>query len=90
MNTTKTTKEVLQERGAEYGSFRDIAKLTQTLKSLVVTSTMNDVQREAMGMICHKMARLAVGNCNSRDGWLDISGYANLVVIDLDRPTPEA
>jgi hypothetical protein len=37
------------------------------------------VQKEALEMICHKMARILNGNPNEHDHWHDISGYSTLV-----------
>lgn len=39
--------------------------------------------REALDMICHKMARILNGDPNYRDSWVDIAGYAMLVANRL-------
>ena len=79
--------EIDKERGAQYGDFRDMANVAQTLKSLARNRDMSPVQVEAVELICTKLARLALGNPNNIDSWLDIAGYANLVVRDLNRPS---
>jgi hypothetical protein len=37
------------------------------------------MQREALDMILHKIARIVNGNPNETDHWHDIAGYATLV-----------
>jgi hypothetical protein len=41
-------------------------------------------QREALEMLAHKVARILAGDCNHRDHWMDIGGYAELVVRELE------
>ena len=45
---------------------------------------MDPDQREAMEMICQKMARIMNGDPNYSDSWHDIAGYATLVANRLD------
>ena len=82
--STEELKETLQQRGSEYGDFAEMAFTAQTLKVMLVNDGMSNVQREAMDLICTKLARIAHGNPDNRDSWLDLAGYANLVVLDLD------
>jgi Domain of unknown function (DUF6378) len=77
-------QQTLDERGAAYGSFEDMAFTAQTLKVMLVHDGMSSVQKEATDLICTKLARIAHGDPNHRDSWLDIEGYAHLVVLDLD------
>jgi hypothetical protein len=72
------TRKVLEERGGQYGDFTGMAILSQELKEVLVTKRMSPSQRECMEMICVKLARLAVGNPNHKDSWVDIAGYATL------------
>lgn len=85
-------KEVLAERGKNYGDFSDHAALAQALKFLMFSndtgdaegnSKFNDVQLEAIEMICHKLARIGNGDPNYKDSWVDIAGYATLVAERL-------
>jgi hypothetical protein len=46
---------------------------------------LNDVQREAVEMILHKVGRIISGDPNVHDHWDDIAGYAKLV---SERITP--
>lgn len=77
----------MNQRGSDYGEFSDIANLTQGIMNLIdaedekneLKRNMNNTQREAMHMIVHKIARIAVGDANHKDSWHDIQGYAKLV-----------
>lgn len=71
-------------RGESYGDFREMAALAQSLKGNLLRVKMTDVQKESMELICTKLARIACGNPNHIDSWVDIAGYANLVVRDLN------
>ena len=84
--------EVLAERGERYGRFSGHADITQRFKRIMVASPswahMSDSQREAMEMIGHKMARILNGDPNWADGWVDISGYSQLIVKQLEGENP--
>lgn len=79
--------QILQERGERYGSFEQNATIAQSLKKVL---HMNENwhhlaydQREALDMICHKMARIMNGDPNYADNFFDIAGYATLVANRL-------
>ena len=74
----------LSERQSQYGSFKDVANTTQKLMDQFALGRMSYVQREALHMICSKLARIANGDPNHIDSWHDIAGYATLVVNDLE------
>lgn len=77
--------KTLEQRGDSYGSFREMAMAAQTMKEVAINvGTMTAVQVEAMEMICTKIARLATGNPNHYDSWLDIAGYAQLVCREME------
>jgi len=84
---------VLQERGSRYGRFVDQAELAQRLKQCVRNHRAgrdNDLtydQQEALDMILHKIARIANGDPNYADSWIDIAGYAKLVSDRLEGVT---
>ena len=67
------------------------ATLSQDLKSTIeyyaeqTTTRLTKPQKEALDMICSKIARICVGNNNEIDHWRDIAGYALLVVRELER-----
>lgn len=71
----------LTERGKRYGKFRDHAGISQALKMVMDghSELLADDQREALEMICHKMARILNGDPNYVDSWIDIAGYAKLI-----------
>jgi hypothetical protein len=77
--------EILDERGKRYGKFKDHAEISQRLKYVVRDrrDVLADDQREALEMICHKIARILNGDPNYADSWVDIAGYAQLVADRL-------
>jgi len=84
---SKSTEEILAERGARYGKFVDHAAISQSLKKILWEynyQRMDDDQVEALEMICHKMARILNGDQNYADSWADIAGYAKLVADRLE------
>jgi len=80
----------LAERGSRYGKFKDHAALSQSLKHLIcdhanaLGKTFAPDQAEALDMICHKIARIANGDPEYADSWIDIAGYAKLVADRLE------
>lgn len=75
----------LNQRQSQYGRFANVAATTQNLYDLTSRDDMSNVQREALHMICSKLARIANGDPNHVDSWHDIAGYATLVVQDLEQ-----
>lgn len=79
----KTVEETLKERGSTHGEFSDHAKIAQGLKRVaysgVRATDLTDIQREAIDMILHKVARIVSGNPHHKDHWHDIAGYSKLV-----------
>ncbi len=82
--------KVLDERGTRYGKFNDHAVISQQLKNIVAQHARNNQhrispdQREALDMICHKIARILNGDPDYADSWIDIAGYAKLVADRLE------
>lgn len=89
-NEQTADQAISADRGNSYGDFREMATLAQLLKDNAVSDNMTPVQKESMELICTKIARLAVGDCNHIDSWVDIAGYANLVVKDITNSRPPA
>ena len=90
---TGTVNATLAERGSRYGPFPSHAAITQGLKDNLRSypgwhSLTND-QREAIDMICHKLGRIINGDPNYDDSWLDIAGYAQLIVNRLRKDGPQ-
>jgi len=85
----QTIEQTLEERGRRYGEFQDHAAVAQRVKLAVTDSPrwpdMTPDQREALEMICHKVARIINGDPDYADSWRDIAGYALLVAMRLER-----
>lgn len=90
-------EEVVKERTAEYGNFQTLANLSRALTDTTLKhyenthNTCTDTPArlpnfmvESLHMINHKIARMANGNAYKEDNWLDIAGYAQLVVNILE------
>ena len=73
----------------ENGPFQDQAIASQMIKDLCrdcgIWGDLSDVQKEALDMIAHKIARILAGNQDNKDHWDDIAGYASLVSRELDQ-----
>ena len=82
--------EVLDARAKDYGKFIEGAEIMQMIKRLVHNyieerdTQLAFDQREALDMIIHKMGRIINGNPDKVDHWVDIAGYATLVVDRLE------
>jgi len=73
-------EDVLDAREKTHGDFREVAKISQTIKAFYARKSMPLHQREALDMIASKLARIVSGDNNEMDHWIDLSGYATLVV----------
>lgn len=86
-NTMSNVKQILAERSKTHGDFTDNARVMQALKKVVHNelgwTRLNDVQREAVHMILHKVGRI-ISNPNVHDHWDDIAGYAKLASDRID------
>ncbi|QHB17900.1 DUF6378 domain-containing protein [Mannheimia pernigra] len=74
-------EKIIEERGKNYGSFDDVATMSQQLKAVLLdTNTqLKPHHKEAGEMICVKLARIFAGcNPDYKDNWRDIAGYAVL------------
>lgn len=75
----------LAERQAQYGSFEDVAFVTENIMSILAKVRVNglddlpNTHRMALYMIASKMARIVNGDFNHLDSWHDIGGYAKLI-----------
>lgn len=83
---TQTVNELLDGREARYGSFGGHASIAQDLKAVLHGAPkwmlLNAVQKEALEMVCHKIARVLNGDPDYADNWTDIAGYAVLAERD--------
>lgn len=86
--------QTLAERGSRYGAFTGHAEVTQCLKTIIRQElqlrdkSLSPDKQEALDMICHKIGRIINGDPEYDDSWVDIAGYAQLVVNNL-RGTPK-
>lgn len=89
------TQTILNERGSRYGSFRTHSQIAMMLKdffrNLPSWHTLSYSQKEALDMIAHKIGRIVNdgGDPNYADSWVDIAGYATLVVNELNEKASE-
>ena len=74
---------VLAERGSTYGPFQNNADAAQEIKSALRGGsswhTLPSIEREALDLIATKLSRIVTGRPH-RDNWIDIEGYARLVL----------
>lgn len=82
----------LYDRGTRYGAFTSHAEITQKIKTLMGNTPnwydLAPYQKEALEMIAHKIARILNGDPDYDDSWVDIAGYAQLVVKILRGGNP--
>lgn len=77
---------IIQQRERTHGFFDAVATVSQALKDAMKLGPYDelpDVHREALEMICVKMARVVCGDHNEPDHVRDIMGYAELVLTDI-------
>lgn len=78
----KNVNTLLAEREERYGSFAGHAAIAQDLKDVLHEAPkwplLNAAQKEALEMVCHKIARVLNGDPDYIDNWTDIAGYAVL------------
>lgn len=85
---------ILSVRGDRYGPFLGHAQVTQRLKQVIAeelarrTKVLSSDKQEALDMIFHKIGRIVNGDPEYDDSWVDIAGYAQLIVNNL-RGTPK-
>ena len=77
----------LDERGKRYGRWKDNAEVSQAIKRSIRTqqgyASLPEPSKEALSMICQKIARIINGDPTYQDNWIDIAGYATLEVQRL-------
>ena len=85
--SNESVNDMLQDRISVYGDFASQADISQCLKHIVQSEAnwkkMNYVQKEAIELILHKIARIMNGNPYYIDSWRDLVGYSQLVVNAL-------
>ena len=85
--------QILEERGKRYGCFSGHAKITQDIKLCMAASRnwdqLTDSQKEALEMVAHKIGRILNGDPNYLDSWVDIVGYTQLIIDELNEMNKE-
>lgn len=84
---TDTIEKTPSERGARYGTFKNHARIAQSIKRGMIDSpnweTLSDDKKQALEVIADKIARMLNGDPEYHDNWHDIIGYAKLVADTL-------
>ena len=82
-------QNVLADRARTHGDFEHVAKMSQNLKhqmqSVNAYMHLDYYMAESLEQIAMKIARILAGNARDADHWQDISGYATLVVRQIER-----
>ena len=87
--------KVLNERQSTHGDFSCVASVAQELKKTIAEfapAEMLPQHREALDLICTKVARIVCGDPCEEDHWVDIAGYAELgrrAIFDLEEAITE-
>ena len=83
--------EILVERGKRYGPYETTALIAQQLKMMMHETPswhkLTAAQREGLEMIQHKIARILNGDPTYEDNWVDLIGYATLVLETMQDGT---
>ena len=87
--------EILATRASRYGDFATNALLSQTLQHIILQHAARNpsykiepYMAESLTFICQKIARIANGDPSYLDNWVDIAGYAQLVVNEINKKVP--
>ena len=84
---------ILSMRETTHGSYVEQSTASQTLKRLCEQARnweqMPCYMRESIHLIQQKIARIVCGDPWERDHWVDIMGYAALVLRELDKDQTE-
>lgn len=76
--------DLLEQRRQTHGDFADVALVAQATKDIwhagAGWKNLSPVQRDGLEMIAHKIARIICGNPNHLDHYIDIVGYAQLII----------
>lgn len=78
----------LEQRARTYGSYKFGSVIAQSLKDEMRKAPgfvrLSPYQQYSLEMVQNKVARILNGDPNYVDSWLDIAGYAQLVVDQLN------
>lgn len=81
-------------RDHQHGGMEAVGELCQQMKSAMRSSRnwsrLTPGKREALDMICHKIARILSGaDPHDPEHWTDIAGYAHAAMRTESQPTTE-
>lgn len=87
---------ILEERASTYGDFAAQSVVSQEVQTALIKGYMmrgdgmglDDIppyMLEVLSMIATKLSRVVNGDPFYKDNWVDIAGYANLVVKELEK-----
>jgi hypothetical protein len=80
---------ILAERKERYGEYSTTALIAQQLKGMMHEAPswhkLTASQREGLEMIQHKIARIVNGDPSYLDSFVDIIGYAKLMVEEMEK-----
>jgi hypothetical protein len=83
-----TVEKVLEERGGRYGPALDQFVVAQRIKDAMRSngywSKLPPQVKETLEMMATKMSRIVTGDPLYDDNWIDIEGYARIVVRDAE------
>jgi len=84
-DSTIHVEATLKERKIQHGPFKRHARIELHLRHIQNThgQHLSSVQRIALGMIMHKIARILNEGHAHSDTWHDIAGYAILAEQDI-------
>ena len=79
-------KKILSERGNQYGDFADVAATAKEIQESVLLGCvpLEPFMVIAIQNIAMKLSRVANGDPDYIDNWVDIAGYAQLVANELE------
>ena len=80
--------EVLEQRKKVHGSYDDYANINGSIMKIVRNTEnydkLDNKERSSLDMILSKVSRILSGDPHFQDHWVDIAGYATLVVKEKD------
>ncbi len=81
--------EIIAQRAGTHGVFTENSATIQATKDLWRAtpnwSRLRPFQKESLDMLAHKVGRILHGDPDFLDHWIDISGYNNRVVDQLEK-----
>jgi hypothetical protein len=88
MGVEMKIEEILEERGARYGQFPEVALVAQNVKAAMRHSAnwhrLPADMKESLEMVANKLGRILNGDPSYADSWRDAEGYLKLVADRLE------